>query len=1088
MNNKEKIKKYFLKDSELISVDDDRFNQKDIVNNLRMIIENTNPPYNIALIGKWGIGKSSIINLLLNKYRKDDKNYIVQEINAWKYEKESLKNVFLKQVWKGISGEKVKNSEKIKEIYSDFIKETKKEEKSRCEKIKDFFKPILQVVGVCILAMLIIIPIFVYYKHIQNIILYNGKQEYFGWKTFLSFCKNIGTIMIFPLILSFIGIIIKQIMNRDDKKVEINFPIETTEDYENFLSEAIEKNIKNNSNKKIITIIDDLDRLSIDKIVEALDAIKAFVGFKSCIFIVPFDDSILKKALDNNRTIKLDGNHQIVESELILDKLFQYKVYIPPLLDFDIKEYAVDLVKENVPDFIQEYCSINVFEKVIRKVLIHKNVTTPRQVKKLINTFINNKILITNRTKNGKIEKNLLDIEEFDLQLAKVSVLQADFNDFYDVLFRNFDYINKIVNFHDENYKMNDIDEDLKMFFQKDDKKEDYAEIKPEYESLINFLKQTERYKVNNIAPFMYLIQDEISIKTGDENNRRIVSAMESKNTKTVRKMIEDNENIIASIIYELDNAEDIELLNGIIATLNSFDSLSQNDKLIIAENVSEKIYNLNNTKEEIDFLELKIDNIFEILELVNKKKNVSELIYKYLDYAKENADLEKSIEIIDKYLENNNDLDDDIKVLFKEFISKVIENNTDKINKLVECINIKEPEIFKEYFGSKLFNALCQYMDANNDFSENIISTYEEYFKQLDEIGIVLDSIDDMIKLFKYNKLLEKLNKLFTNELCNNININKSTEIAEIIVTSNSEDKANALGILSKINFEINDENCEDIDQYLNDNLELKDTQKLIKSILNKNEDNIQYLEKVLENITEAIFEDDKYDELFKDIVIYLNEETLDSIFEQLTELSVFSQSKDYTREKIIFKYLCIEENESYVKEFVENAIIKNYKAYPSYKSYFNYVYVIVDSAKEYISDSKLEEYLKTIISYYDYYPETAIIAFKLLKSNISNSIMELLLPKLNENLSDTSYEDTFRILKNNRKIFSKENDNLTQYMEFLVDNIKLSSNPNNVIDALNEHFSYISKIYELYNNIKNLDEIDYDKAFKFISKSLDK
>ena len=131
MNNKEKIKKYFLKDSELISVDDDRFNQKDIVNNLRMIIENTNPPYNIALIGKWGIGKSSIINLLLNKYRKDDKNYIVQEINAWKYEKESLKNVFLKQVWKGISGEKVKNSEKIKEIYSDFIKETKKEEKLR---------------------------------------------------------------------------------------------------------------------------------------------------------------------------------------------------------------------------------------------------------------------------------------------------------------------------------------------------------------------------------------------------------------------------------------------------------------------------------------------------------------------------------------------------------------------------------------------------------------------------------------------------------------------------------------------------------------------------------------------------------------------------------------------------------------------------------------------------------------------------------------------------------------------------------------------------------------------------------------------
>ena len=177
------------------------------------------------------------------------------------------------------------------------------------------------------------------------------------------------------------------------------------------------------------------------------------MGFENCIFIVPFDDSILKKALDQNRTIKLDGNHQMVESELILDKLFQYKIYIPPLLDFDIKEYAVNLVQENIPDFIEEYCTMNRLESVIRKVLIHKNVTTPRQVKKLINTFVNNKILMTNRSKNGKIEKNLLDSEESDLQLAKISVLQADFNDFYDVLFRNFNYIKRIVDLHETSKK-----------------------------------------------------------------------------------------------------------------------------------------------------------------------------------------------------------------------------------------------------------------------------------------------------------------------------------------------------------------------------------------------------------------------------------------------------------------------------------------------------------------------------------------------------------------------------------------------------------------------------------------------------------
>lgn len=1078
MDKKKKEKKYFLKDSELISIDDDRFNQKDVVDNLRLIIENTNPPYNIALIGKWGIGKSSIVNLLLDKYRKDSDNYIVQEINAWKYEKESLKNVFLKQLWQGISGEKVKTFETIKKIYRDIINQDETEDDSRFKNMmKTFCKISFGISLVSIVA-------FIIYKAVQL----NGFGDGFWREWFLGYCKNIGKVLIFPLILSFVTVTLSEFIKRYDKKIEVKIPIETTDDYETFLEDTINKKIGQNKKKKIVTVIDDLDRLSIDKIVEALDAIKAFVGFENCIFIVPFDDSILKKALDQNRTIKLDGNHQMVESELILDKLFQYKIYIPPLLDFDIKEYAVNLVQENIPDFIEEYCTMNRLESVIRKVLIHKNVTTPRQVKKLINTFVNNKILMTNRSKNGKIEKNLLDSEESDLQLAKISVLQADFNDFYDVLFRNFNYIKRIVDLHETSKKINEIDEDLQIFFEQKGNEENIkAEIKSEYEPLINFLKQTEKYQVNNIAPFMYLIQDEISIKTGDENNRRIVSAMESKNTKTVRKMIEENDNMIDSIMYELDNAEDTDLLNGIITIINSFDVIKEENKTIIAENLSEKIYNLDYTKEEINILELNINNVFSILKLANKKEYINKLLDKYMDCAKENTDLDKNIEIINKYLEEKDNLESNIKGNFKEFICKVIENNTEKINIFIEKVNIKEQTIFVEYFGNQLFNTLCKYMDTSNDFSEKILTKYEEYFKELDKVDKVLDSIDDIIVLFKYTKLLERLNRLFTKELCNNIDVNKGTEIANIITTSKSQDKVNALDILNKINFEINDENSEDIDQYLNDNLEQEKAQELIKNILIKYKDNIQYIKETLTNITETIFKNEKYDEIFKDIVIYLDENILDTIFEKLTELSAFNTSKEYSREKQIFKYLCIKENASYITKFIEDTIIKKYKSYSSYKTYFNYTYEVVIYAKEYISDDKLEEYLKTVISAYNNYPERAILPFKLLKDEIPDNIMKLLIPKLNEHLNTSTYEDSFSILRNNRKFFCGENDNLTEYVQFLVDNIKLANSPNIVIDALDEHFSYISKIYELNRNIKDLEGFNYDKAFKFIGKSFD-
>lgn len=58
-----------------------------------------NPPYNIALIGKWGLGKTSLLNLLKRKISSTCK---VIPINAWKYEKEDLKKVYLKELYSGI--------------------------------------------------------------------------------------------------------------------------------------------------------------------------------------------------------------------------------------------------------------------------------------------------------------------------------------------------------------------------------------------------------------------------------------------------------------------------------------------------------------------------------------------------------------------------------------------------------------------------------------------------------------------------------------------------------------------------------------------------------------------------------------------------------------------------------------------------------------------------------------------------------------------------------------------------------------------------------------------------------------------------
>ena len=89
----ENLKKYFIKDSELTSIDQDKLSSKDIAKNIGLIIDNTKPPFAVAVTGKSGIGKSSIINLVSEKYKNNPENYNVQKINVWKDEEISLKSI-----------------------------------------------------------------------------------------------------------------------------------------------------------------------------------------------------------------------------------------------------------------------------------------------------------------------------------------------------------------------------------------------------------------------------------------------------------------------------------------------------------------------------------------------------------------------------------------------------------------------------------------------------------------------------------------------------------------------------------------------------------------------------------------------------------------------------------------------------------------------------------------------------------------------------------------------------------------------------------------------------------------------------------
>lgn len=637
MNTINTQKKYFIKDSELKTIEEDRLNQKDVVKNLNLIIDNTKPPFNVALTGKWGIGKSSIINLLLNKYKNDTENYNIEKINVWK-EHSSIKNLLdakfnkKEEEYNEIElnnklENNIENSESFNNKNSDIFENENEKKVAQNSNNKPFnvLMSICNAVIIFMASIFITSIIFIILEYFQNISIYKSNHVFFVENTYLNYCENLGAIIIFSIILTVAGILLSKVGNKNGKtKNKSNSNLNAFEtNYKSSyqvrkdkikefdsaeldsLNEELHNNLENGTikfnrdNKKNIIIIEDIDKLSAAKMLSTIEEIKHCTEYENCITIVPFDLSILKKAIEMRNAVKFNGNAKPVNIELVIDKLFQFKVNVPRICGKSVKDFAVSLSQENIPDFMEEYCLSEKFEKVIRYVLIYKNVTTPRHVKKLINNFVNNKIIISYRAESGKINKNVVSSNEFDYSLAKISVIQSDFYEFYNVLFKDANYLNELTELYclDAEVlkeKYNEIDDNLKPF------------LSSKYKNLRNFLKQTKRFVIEDVETLLYLTKVETEKMFGD---------------KSVLSFIKGDEDVLSlstsdclKLIGLIDKKEDLKEF-----TDNNFDKILQ-----VYNDNSNDVECFNNTNELVNIMKEYIDeqDYLNYLEIVANNYN----------------------------------------------------------------------------------------------------------------------------------------------------------------------------------------------------------------------------------------------------------------------------------------------------------------------------------------------------------------------------------------------------------------------------------------------------------------------------------
>lgn len=934
-------KKYFIKDAAIDSIDKDVFNHKDIAENIVNVIETEETPFNLAIIGKWGIGKSSVIEIVKGKL-KDPKKYKFHEINAWKYEKEALRRALTKQLFISLDrNEQTKAVEDFKQKSSTIMKE-KEEQNSLLNQLKDMFGETIRILVKAFIILTFIVLVLSILIGIYSIF----RKEDYGSNWIWIMNKLLSVTTVVSVLIAIFEKYIEINFNVSNKITTINNPIRDVDQYEDLLKEHLKK-IK----YKEIVIIDDLDRLSPEKIVEALDAIKAFTELKNIIFIVPFDDDILRKALVDNK-IKLNESY-VVEGELFLDKLFQFKIYMPPLPEYDLKQYTDVIIAEEAPGIL-EICPNNY--KDIMNVLIYPDVKTPRQVKKIINTFMNN-ILILEKRKDKVIDRMQVESDECKMMVAKISVLQSDFNEFYKILIEDFNLIEDFLQIYNEVDKSQNIKENLRLFF------DTTGNLNKKWLSLANFLSYTSNIKVDNIETYIYLTQSKIGKKIGDKKYTEIKTALKSGNKKYLKESLaNDEEYDKVQIVIE----DELGNVNNTVKEIETVFSLlsDMNDDFInkVKKDLINNIDKLWENKKIVDFSAYDLSNFYIIYD---KENEILDKIIK--EKVQENSD---SFEKVVYMLNTDYRWDDVIREQVKEIVNKIINNNFEEINieDIIEELEDIEKFNFKYYITNENYSKMTKDVYDNGLENYSIVNIIENKSFELIDSGNVSLVINAMKNWINNEMLIKSLIKVL--EYVNSKNILFDANDGNTLLLNINDDvieKQNdsIVKIFELLNYDINEENKEEYDKLLKLLESVTYIPNIVKKLKEKNE--LQMLPALTKQISEEILDDETINNYGYEIIDSYNEEQLKELNTEISSSIVYSTSSSDSKVKnAVNIYLKIIEREkitTFMEKVLNKAVSDFNNYYSSGKTYWNSMIIeLVGKGYRILSNGDKTTYLTRI------------------------------------------------------------------------------------------------------------------------------
>ena len=593
----EKKEVIYLSDSPIEELDHDEFSHNIYVEVLEKIIRSCETPYNIGLFGEWGVGKTSIINMLKKRIEGDEKlskQFSFLYFDVWKYANDSLRRQLLLHIDKEFDLKK----ENIEDALYNIVEE--KTTESLKSGIKRSLRRAFKRYPILIYSLIII--------------------SFFLLLSIIFFDVGLSDPIIFLIFIPLFLQLIQKIDSAKDYMKRRTIPRrEFPEQFEQIFDELI-KEVKT---PKIIIAVDNLDRCPSDIVVEMLGIIKTFMEKEKCIYIVPCDEESIKKHI---KSVK-GSDYEEKDANEFLRKFFQTHLTISPFLNEDLVNFAQRRLEETkLPQ-----------DPRIVEVITSAYTKNPRWVKQALNNITTLYLIAKQKEENNIFEKGAVT-ENLGF-LSKICIIRDEWSPFYKKLEEQENLLEII-----ERYFRG---EKVSEFETKEESKEIIEKYFNENPGLERFLSVTRLIMVKDIHPFLKLNQESFeSSITELEEFRLHLRQGDALYIKGIlkNKSNEEKAMYVKEILKVLDDDVRLKMFNFAFNCLNIipeiYDLFPDGSKNALLNRFGHYI-TTRDFKEELQKFD--IENVFKIM-VDLPGIYLKDLLVKYVDLAIKEEEIDERI------------------------------------------------------------------------------------------------------------------------------------------------------------------------------------------------------------------------------------------------------------------------------------------------------------------------------------------------------------------------------------------------------------------------------------------------------------